>query len=71
MTEQDKNQYNLATSNFYLNLKTRLERDIKKAEETLDDCKIVTKLHHYLGMLEQVTNTLSYVESVYKQSIIK
>ena len=70
MTQEEIQTYNLATSNFYLNLKTRLERDIKKAEETLDDCKIVTKLHHYLGILEQVTNTLSYVESVYEQSVI-
>ena len=85
MTEQDKNQYNLATTNFYLVVKTSLEEDIKKAKNEIHDCEIMTTLHHaedlyedqeakanyYLGVLEQAKETLAYVESVYQQSIIK
>ncbi len=84
MTEQDKNQYNLATTNFYLVVKTSLEGDIKKAKNELHDCEIMSTLHHtdelyenqeakanyQEGILEQARQTLAYVESVYKQSII-
>ena len=77
LTYEEK-QYNLATTNFYLVVKTSLEGDIKKAvfkmeEEQREDTwhEQECKLNYYSGVLEQATQTLAYVESVYKQSIIK
>jgi hypothetical protein len=84
LTYEEK-QYNLATTNFYLVVKTSLEGDITKAKNELHDCEIMSTLHdavdfyedqeakanYYLGVLEQAKQTLAYVESVYNQSIIK
>jgi len=79
LTEVSKN-YNLATTNFYLVLKTSLEGDITKAKNDLSEPEdedldfngdSSAKSNYYLGVLEQATSTLAYVESVYQQSIIK
>jgi len=80
MTEltYEEKQYNLATTNFYLVVKTRLEGDINKAKNELQASGFLefqedqeSHANYYLGVLEQATSNLAYVESVYQQSIIK
>ena len=77
LTYEEK-QYNLATTNFYLVAKNSLVEDIKKAvfkmeeepmEDILEDQQ--AKLNYYSGVLAQAQQTLLYIESVYRQSIIE
>ena len=90
MTKNEIQTYNLATSNFYLNLKTRLHDTISSSSEKL--LETIKEIHedgyvesttdwqrtedqkrvaHHNATRRQAEDTLEYIESILKQSIIK
>jgi hypothetical protein len=77
MTEQDKNQYNLATTNFYLNMVHRLENDIKIAKEKMIEQehkartdRQIREIRYWEGVKDQCTTTLSDIKLYHGQAII-
>ena len=85
MTNAEKRTYNLATTNFYLNLKTKLEDRIESSKikidhalaeyPTIEDRLEMSKdkakyIAHHHGTMRQAEATLEYAKEVFKQSLI-
>ncbi len=85
MTNGEKRTYNLATTNFYLNLKTKLEDIIESSKiktdhalaeyPTIEDRLEMSKdkakyIAHHHATMRQAEATLEYAKEVFKQSLI-
>jgi len=82
-TEEEKRSYNLATTNFYLNLKHQLESDIKEAtkkiQELEDDMmrftlepsggKQLKAIRFQVGRIDQARDTMADLDMVYQASL--
>ena len=91
MTDIEKNldeicSHNLAITNFYLNLKARLERQIEKSKYAVDraleeyptiedrlkmDKDEMRYIAHHHATMRQAEATLEHTEEIWKQSLIK
>ena len=71
--EDEMRSYNLATTNFYLNLKHQLDTSIEKAIQEIkkleENSGPIKEIHFQVGRIEEARQTLGGLEIVFKASL--